>query len=68
MDSVSDPQTATRNPVVLIAPFFLWGTAMVAMKGAMPHTAPFFMAGLRLVPAGGGGAAGGAAAEAPPGD
>jgi drug/metabolite transporter (DMT)-like permease len=25
---------------------------MVAMKGAMPHTAPFFMAGMRLVPAG----------------
>jgi drug/metabolite transporter (DMT)-like permease len=37
---------------VLIAPFFLWGTAMVAMKGAMPHTAPFFMAGVRLLPAG----------------
>ena len=52
MDSVSAPQPATRNPLVLIAPFFLWGTAMVAMKGAMPHTAPFFMAGIRLVPAG----------------
>lgn len=25
---------------------------MVAMKGAMPHTAPFFVAGVRLVPAG----------------
>ncbi|MEA5451302.1 EamA family transporter [Leptolyngbya sp. CCNP1308] len=52
MDSTSTPQSATRNPIVLIAPFFLWGTAMVAMKGAMPHTAPFFMAGMRLVPAG----------------
>lgn len=52
MDSVSAPQSATRNPIVLIAPFFLWGTAMVAMKGAMPHTTPFFMAGVRLVPAG----------------
>ncbi len=52
MDSVSVPQSATRNPVVLIAPFFLWGTAMVAMKGAMPHTTPFFMAGIRLLPAG----------------
>ncbi|MBD2105713.1 EamA family transporter [Nodosilinea sp. FACHB-13] len=52
MDSVSVPQSATRNPIVLIAPFFLWGTAMVAMKGAMPHTTPFFMAGIRLVPAG----------------
>jgi drug/metabolite transporter (DMT)-like permease len=52
MDSSTAPQTATRNPLVLIAPFFLWGTAMVAMKGAMPHTGPFFMAGVRLVPAG----------------
>ncbi|MBD1872186.1 DMT family transporter [Nodosilinea sp. FACHB-131] len=52
MDSVSVPQPVTRNPIVLIAPFFLWGTAMVAMKGAMPHTTPFFMAGVRLVPAG----------------
>ena len=52
MDSPTAPQAITRNPLVLIAPFFLWGTAMVAMKGAMPHTGPFFMAGLRLVPAG----------------
>ncbi len=52
MDSTSPPPAATRNPLVLIAPFFLWGTAMVAMKGAMPHTAPFFLAGMRLVPAG----------------
>jgi drug/metabolite transporter (DMT)-like permease len=40
-------------PLLLIAPFFLWGTAMVAMKGVIPHTTPFFMAGVRLVPAGG---------------
>jgi drug/metabolite transporter (DMT)-like permease len=39
-------------PLLLIAPFFLWGTAMVAMKGTLPHTSPFFMAGVRLVPAG----------------
>ncbi len=39
-------------PLLLIAPFFLWGTAMVAMKGAMPHTTPFFLAGVRMVPAG----------------
>lgn len=38
--------------LLLIAPFFLWGTAMVAMKGVMPQTTPFFMAGIRLVPAG----------------
>lgn len=39
-------------PLLLIAPFFFWGTAMVAMKGVIPNTTPFFMAGLRLVPAG----------------
>jgi drug/metabolite transporter (DMT)-like permease len=39
-------------PLLLIAPFFLWGTAMVAMKGVIPHTTPLFMAGIRLLPAG----------------
>ncbi|MBW4569379.1 MAG: EamA family transporter [Tolypothrix carrinoi HA7290-LM1] len=39
-------------PLLLIAPFFLWGTAMVAMKQVIPHTTPLFMAGVRLVPAG----------------
>lgn len=38
--------------ILLIAPFFLWGTAMVAMKGVIPETTPLFMAGIRLVPAG----------------
>lgn len=38
--------------LLLIAPFFLWGTAMVAMKGVMEQTTPLFMAGVRLVPAG----------------
>lgn len=38
--------------LLLIAPFFLWGTAMVAMKQVIPHTTPLFMAGVRLVPAG----------------
>lgn len=38
--------------MLLIAPFFLWGTAMVAMKGVIPHTTPLFVAGVRLLPAG----------------
>jgi drug/metabolite transporter (DMT)-like permease len=38
--------------LLLISPFFFWGTAMVAMKGVMPHTTPFFMATVRLLPAG----------------
>ncbi|MBD2193991.1 MULTISPECIES: DMT family transporter [Calothrix] len=47
--------SASRLPIaslLLIAPFFLWGTAMVAMKGVIPHTTPLFMAGVRLLPAG----------------
>lgn len=52
MDSSAPVQSPARHPLLLIAPFFLWGTAMVAMKGALPHTAPFFLAGVRLVPAG----------------
>ena len=42
----------TSNPLILIAPFFLWGTAMVAMKGVMQETTPLFLAGVRLLPAG----------------
>ncbi|MFN6495900.1 MAG: DMT family transporter [Nostoc sp. DedQUE01] len=42
----------TFAPILLVAPFFLWGTAMVAMKGVIPHTTPLFMAGVRLLPAG----------------
>ncbi len=40
------------HPLVLIAPFFLWGTAMVAMKDVMTETTPLFLAGVRLLPAG----------------
>jgi drug/metabolite transporter (DMT)-like permease len=43
---------STLKSLLLIAPFFLWGTAMVAMKGVIPHTSPFFLAGVRLFPAG----------------
>ncbi|MDJ0615345.1 MAG: DMT family transporter [Calothrix sp. MO_192.B10] len=49
------PLRAFRFPfasLLLIAPFFLWGTAMVAMKGAISHTTPLFIAGVRLLPAG----------------
>ncbi|NJN86770.1 MAG: DMT family transporter [Leptolyngbyaceae cyanobacterium SL_7_1] len=40
------------TPFLLVAPFFLWGTAMVAMKGVIPHTTPLFMAAVRIIPAG----------------
>ncbi|MEM8639992.1 MAG: DMT family transporter [Cyanobacteria bacterium P01_G01_bin.54] len=36
----------------MVSPFFLWGTAMVAMKGVLTQTTPLFLAGVRLVPAG----------------
>ncbi len=41
------------SKLLLIAPFFFWGTAMVAMKGTIQDTTPYFLAGFRLVPAGG---------------
>ena len=41
-----------QSPIVLIAPFFFLGTAMVAMKAIINDTTPLFMAGFRLVPAG----------------
>ncbi|MGI0494130.1 DMT family transporter [Alkalinema pantanalense CENA528] len=46
------PQGKSISALLLIAPFFFWGTAMVAMKGAIADTTPFFLAGFRLVPAG----------------
>ncbi|MEB3213562.1 MAG: DMT family transporter [Leptolyngbyaceae bacterium] len=45
-------QTSSTALLMMIAPFFLWGTAMVAMKGTIDHTTPMFMASLRLLPAG----------------
>lgn len=52
MQLSSNSTSSFPKALLLIAPFFLWGTAMVAMKGVIPYTTPFFMAGFRLVPAG----------------
>lgn len=41
-----------REWAVLVSPFFFWGTAMVAMKGILPKTGPFFISAFRLIPAG----------------
>lgn len=38
--------------LLLISPFFFWGTAMVAMKGVLPKAGPLFVASFRLIPAG----------------
>jgi drug/metabolite transporter (DMT)-like permease len=52
MQLSSNSTSSLPKALLLIAPFFLWGTAMVAMKGVIPLTTPFFMAGVRLLPAG----------------
>jgi drug/metabolite transporter (DMT)-like permease len=52
MPSKQSSFSFSLTPILLVVPFFLWGTAMVAMKGVMPHTTPLFMAGVRLIPAG----------------
>ena len=38
--------------LLLISPFFFWGTSMVAMKQLDVHTTPLFIAAWRLLPAG----------------
>ncbi|MFQ3614987.1 MAG: DMT family transporter, partial [Cyanobacteriota bacterium] len=38
--------------LLMIAPFFLWGSAMVVMRDALAETTPLFIAILRLLPAG----------------
>ena len=52
MQLSSNSTSSFPKALLLIAPFFLWGTAMVAMKGVIPYTTPFFMGGVRLLPAG----------------
>lgn len=49
---VPSPRRLPFEPLLLLAPFFLWGTAMVAMKGTLPQTTPLFVATVRLLPAG----------------
>ncbi len=52
LNQSASPNSSALKPLLLISPFFLWGTAMVAMKGVIPHTTPFFLAGMRILPAG----------------
>ncbi|KAL4186055.1 hypothetical protein AMTRI_Chr09g31870 [Amborella trichopoda] len=40
------------DTLLLISPFFFWGTAMVAMKEVLPKAGPFFVATVRLIPSG----------------
>jgi drug/metabolite transporter (DMT)-like permease len=48
----SSATSKTLGGAALVAPFFLWGTSMVAMKGVLPATSPMFVATIRLIPAG----------------
>ena len=48
----SSAKSKTLGGAALVAPFFLWGTSMVAMKGVLPATSPMFVATIRLIPAG----------------
>ncbi len=50
-DSSTHPKSLLQW-LLLIAPFFLWGTAMVAMKGVMEQSSPLFVGTLRMMPAG----------------
>lgn len=43
---------AIIGALILISPFFFWGTSMVAMKEVLPKTGPLFVAAVRLIPAG----------------
>ena len=40
------------SAAILVSPFLFWGTSMVAMKGTLEHTTPYFVAFARLAPAG----------------
>ncbi len=51
--SPGQPSPRQSSLGLLVLPFFLWGTAMVAMKGTLGQTTPFFLATVRLLPAGG---------------
>lgn len=51
-NTTSSPKELNRQSPLIIAPFFLWGTAMVVMKALLPQTSPMFMAAIRLLPAG----------------
>jgi drug/metabolite transporter (DMT)-like permease len=52
MEITPNSPRSIKQGLILIAPFFLWGTAMVAMKGVIDTTDPLFLAAMRLVPAG----------------
>eukprot|EP00891_Asterochloris_glomerata_P004400 jgi/Astpho2/4400/e_gw1.00067.138.1_t len=53
VDAAVEPAGQLAAFLLLISPFFFWGTSMVAMKELAPHTSPLFVSAVRLLPAGG---------------
>lgn len=49
---MNDVVQGSWKRLFMVAPFFLWGSAMVVMKGTLSDTTPLFMAIVRLLPAG----------------
>eukprot|EP01025_Chloroclados_australasicus_P044309 TRINITY_DN4794_c0_g1_i3.p1 TRINITY_DN4794_c0_g1~~TRINITY_DN4794_c0_g1_i3.p1 ORF type:complete len:463 (-),score=46.27 TRINITY_DN4794_c0_g1_i3:451-1659(-) len=49
---VVNPISKLLSTLLLISPFFFWGTSMVSMKEVVPHTTPLFVACVRLIPSG----------------
>lgn len=50
--SSASPLASLLSTLLLISPFFFWGSSMAAMKLLEPHTTPLFVAAVRLLPAG----------------
>ena len=46
------PQPRWQRGLLMVLPFALWGSAMVAMKPLLDHASPLWVASLRLLPAG----------------
>lgn len=50
--SAAETTTSLWEWMLLVSPFFFWGTAMVAMKEVLPKTGPIFISSFRLIPSG----------------
>lgn len=51
-DAAENGQSPLARALLLVSPFFFWGTSMVAMKGVGPHATPLLLGAMRLLPAG----------------
>lgn len=51
-EAAAEPLQQLLSLAFLVAPFFLWGTTMAAMRPVTLHTTPLFMGSLRMLPGG----------------